>query len=86
MAWHHQSYSDAEMANPEQQGLKLHSRSLLVSRCTAEMANPEQQGLKLGNSEARDSGGHAEMANPEQQGLKPTGTKSGIARISCRNG
>ena len=34
------------MANPEQQGLKLHEWQLTATLQNAEMANPEQQGLK----------------------------------------
>ena len=41
------SQYSAEMANPEQQGLKLTTENeVVVPNEIAEMANPEQQGLK----------------------------------------
>ena len=60
-----------EMANPEQQGLKLEKAQEEVSGDLVEMANPEQQGLKLYNIITIEANvGLVEMANPEQQGLK----------------
>ena len=61
----------AEMANPEQQGLKQKETWIARWPGDAEMANPEQQGLKLHITFLSCVGLLAEMANPEQQGLKP---------------
>ena len=74
------------MANPIQQGLKLHAARGDVIGFIAAMANPIQQGLKQCRSTESAIQCPAAMANPIQQGLKHISLKAICECRSCRNG